>query len=213
MRYKIFFAAILIFCLPAIIFAVTSQVTKFPAKEANGFGPLPYNYRIIDGHIHAGGHPLNPRTIFMNTDKQVLSILAYLKSKGVNTVIDFENTWFIQKRYEQLLKRAGIRRIHIPLHASKLPNEKEWQIIKDAMKHTIYIHCTWGADRTGSMIGRYLVEVKDYAPKEAWEAVIAGGSHAGILGGLKTARPYRKLVIFFWPNAAKDPDFIRYYGR
>lgn len=213
MRNKIFFAAILIFCLPAIIFAATSQVIKFPAKEINGTGPLPYNYRIIDDHIHAGGHPLNPRTVFMNTDKQVLSILNYLKSKGVKTVIDLENSFWIQARYEKLLKQAGIKRLHIPTNAAKTPNAAEWKLIKTALKKLVYIHCMWGADRTGSIIARYLFEEKGYAPKDAWKAVTTGGTHAGVLGGLKKHRSYAKLVLFFWPNATKDPDFIRYYSR
>ncbi len=178
-------ASIFILSIACQLYAVNSEVVKFPAKEVGGAGPLPYNYRIIDGHIHAGGHPLNPANSFSNTNEQVLSILAYLKSKNVLTVIDLENTGRIQARYQSLLDRAGIKRIHIPLNSFKVPNRKEWSLIKNAMRSPVYIHCKWGADRTGMAIARYLVEEKGCTPDAAYGAVITGGTHAGVLGGFK----------------------------
>ena len=173
-------------------------MVKFPAKEVSGSGPLPYNYRIIDSHIHAGGHPLNPSNSFSNTDAQVSSILNYLKSEKVYTVIDLENSRRIQERYQRLLDQAGIVRIHIPLNQTRVPNREEWERIKAAMKEPVYIHCRWGADRTGMVIARYLVEEKGYNPAQAYQAVIPGGSHAGALGGFKTGwiNYYLKRFIY-----------------
>jgi hypothetical protein len=165
------------------VLAADSSVIKFPATMEAGTGPLPYNYRIIDSHIHAGGHPLNPATDFSNTNKQALSILNYLKSKKVFTVIDLENTISIQKRYQTLIDKAGLRRIHIPLNQFRVPNQAEWKRIKQSMQGPVYIHCKWGADRTGMAIARYLVEEKGYTPEQAYNAVVTGGTHAGSLGG------------------------------
>ena len=203
------FKKIAIVCLALFLantcFAAASSVTKFPAKHVQGNGPLPYNYRVTDGQIHAGGHPLNPTNKFKNSDKQALAILKYLKSKGVKTIIDLENTRRIQKRYAKLLKQAGIRRIHIPMHAEKVPTKKEWLKIKKALQKPVYLHCKWGADRTGAIIGRYLVEAKYYSAKDAYQSVVSGGSHAGALGGLKKKKAYARLKQFIY-DGEPHPD-------
>ncbi len=179
-----------------ISYKIQSKVETFPFSQVQGSGHLPYNYRIIDKKIHAGGHPLNPKISFKNTDKQCLAILNYLKSKGIKTIIDLENTTKIQKRYKNLLAQVGLKRLHIPMHALKVPTKREWQAIKQAMKQAVYVHCKWGADRTGAIIGRYLVEQNGYSPQEAYLAVVTGGSHAGPIGGLKTGWQYRNLKDF-----------------
>jgi len=183
-----------------IAWATTSVVTTFQTAEVWGTGPLPYNYRIINGHIHAGGHPLNPITSFGNSDEEVLEILGYLKYQGVEKVIDLENTSRIQKRYHRLLEEAEMERLHIPMHAFKVPNDEEWKSIKEAMEKPVYIHCKWGADRTGAVIARYLIEERGYTSEEAFNAVITGGTHAGPQGGLKTTWFYRNLIMFFWQD-------------
>jgi protein-tyrosine phosphatase len=161
-------------------------------------GSLPYNFRTIDKNVCAGGHPLGPNTDFGNSDEKVLSILSALKSRGINTVIDLENTGYIQVRYQKLLDKAGLKRLHIPMNAVKVPDAKEWKLIKEAMEKPVYVHCKWGADRTGAVIGRYLVEEKHYTPEDAYEAVITGGKFAGPLGGLKTGIAFDMLKKFIF---------------
>jgi len=175
-------AALLIILFAGPLFASGSPVNR---SQVTGTGPLPYNYRQIDTNFYAGGHPINPANSFGNTDEQVLSILSYLKSKGVSTIIDLENTGSIQARYQRLLDQAGMTRIHIPLSSLKVPNAAEWATIKTALAGPVYVHCKWGADRTGMVIARYLVEEKGFTPDEAYAAVITGGRYAGPLGGFK----------------------------
>ena len=191
---------------------IISKVKKFKYAQVKGKGPLPYNYRIIDDVIHAGGQPLNPATMYGNRDTYVISIMKYFQTKGIKTVVNLHWTPpMIKRRYQKFLKKFGIKEIFIPMNSQKVPTKKEWNTIKKALKKPVYIHCMWGADRTGSIIAKYLVDVKNYTPKEAWKAVISKGSHSGVIGGLKKSRGYRNLVIFFWPDAMKDKDIQKYY--
>ena len=176
------------------VWTLLTSVCLAVTKDAS----LPYNFRVIDQNVCAGGHPLGPVNGFGNSEEKALSILFYLKSRGVKQVIDLENTKRIQARYQSLLDTAGLKRLHIPMHASKVPNKKEWELIKEAMKNPVYIHCKWGADRTGAVIGRYLVEERGYTPEAAYKAVTTGGEFAGPLGGLKTGWPYHKLKDFIY---------------
>ncbi|MFA6431167.1 MAG: dual specificity protein phosphatase family protein [Candidatus Margulisiibacteriota bacterium] len=180
-----------------LFFALSLNAIAFTAKEVAGTGPYPYNFHIIDDHVYAGGHPLNPKTKFNNSDEQVLSILNYLKSLGVLTVINLENTRHIQERYAKLLESAGMKQLHIPLSSSHVPNKKEWKEITAALQQPVYIHCMWGADRTGAVVGRYLVEKYNLASEEAYQAVISHGKYAGRLGGLK-GNLFPKLKDFIW---------------
>ncbi|MDD4179556.1 MAG: tyrosine-protein phosphatase [Candidatus Margulisbacteria bacterium] len=193
---------VLVLLLSSYLPAAGLQVIKFPAEEVSGTGPLPYNYRVVGGTLHAGGHPLNPATSFGNSDEQTLAILNYLKTASIETVIDLENTKKIQARYQRLLNKAGLKRIHIPLNSLKVPNKKEWAVIKAALKKPAYLHCAWGADRTGMAIARYLVEEKGFSPDSAYAAVISGGQCAGPLGGFKkwVSNGYLKSFIYTGPK-------------
>jgi len=170
----------------------------FTKQEVSGVGPYPYNFRIINSHVYAGGHPLNPATDFKNTDEQAKTILQKLKSYGVQTVINLENSRAIRSRYKKLLDSEGLKEIHIPLNIVHMPNKDEWKEIITALDGTVFIHCKWGADRTGAVVGRYLVERENYSPDDAYKAVISGGKMAGPMGGLKTSLPYIRLKDFIW---------------
>jgi protein tyrosine phosphatase (PTP) superfamily phosphohydrolase (DUF442 family) len=210
-KTALFLAAFVILIVSGtVVFADLSICQKFSASKVNGRGPLPYNCRLIDGHILAGGHPLNPRK-FENTDQQVAAIFRFLKAEGVENIIDLENSSAAQKRYARLLKQAGLTRLHIPMSSAKVPTAAEWAKIKELLKKPVYIHCRWGADRTGAIIARYLIEENGYATVAAWRAVLSGGSHAGELGGLKNIPAYRNLILFISPKAADYEEFKGYF--
>ena len=162
-----------------------SSVVKFPTGEVRGQGPYPYNLRVIDHHIFAGGHPFNPTNGLKNSGAEVLAILKYLKGEGVKTIIDLENTKSVSQMYSLLVKQEGFYFIHIPLSEMRVPDKNEWKSISTALSSPVYLHCYWGADRTGLIIAKYLMEKHGYSKEQALNAVMSGGTHAGYMGGMK----------------------------
>ena len=140
---------------------------------------------------------MNPEHGLQNTDKQTLAILKYLKSKGVVTVIDLQNDRKTEDRYARLLNEAGLKRIHVPLSWMKTPSPEDWKKMSAAFSKPVYIHCKWGADRTGIIIAKYLIAFKGYTVKEALDAVSTGGSDAGKIRGIDPAYRYDPVMQNF----------------
>jgi hypothetical protein len=92
-----------------------------------------------------------------------------------------------------------------------VPTAAEWAAIREALAGSVYIHCTWGADRTGAVLAKYLIETRGIGPVEAWKAVITGGSCAGPRGGFKVGPANRNLLLWFCPDAATRPEFSSYF--
>ncbi len=197
--------AIIFAVLAAVLFISSAQsfahqpstCVSYPLKEVQGLGPLPYNFRVIDGKIFAGGHPMGPANKLNNTDAQVLKILKYLKSEGVVTVIDLQNDRKTEDRYARLLNKAGLKRVHIPMTWLKAPTEDNWKKMSSAFSKPVYIHCLWGVDRTGLIIAKYLIDFKGYTVKEALAAVSTGGSHAGKIRGIDPYYRYNPVMLKF----------------
>jgi protein-tyrosine phosphatase len=191
--------AVIAIALPVAAFCAQAASTcvRYEHDKVTGSGPLPYNYRVIDGHIHAGGHPLGPVSDLKNPDKQVMSILKYLKSRGVVTVIDLQDDKSAEARYVSMLNKVGIKRLHVPLSWLKVPSQAQWTKIEEALNQPVYIHCKWGADRTGLVIAKYLIQNKGYTVKDALDAVSDNGSHSGAIRGINVEYRYDPVFLKF----------------
>jgi hypothetical protein len=194
----------------AILGAGSTCVTM---GEAGADACWPYNARLIDGVLLAGGSPFGP-TEPHRTPAEVAAIFAHLPRIGIRTVVILHvpaNDRDIRLE-ERLAVSAGLRPIRLPMNAERVPTATETEMLLKIIGTKAYIHCQWGADRTGAVLAMYLRACCGYSGHAAWAAVIKGGSHAGRIGGLKIDPKYARMVKYFWPEVTReDPDVCRQY--
>ena len=188
------------------LYAEQSICEKF--DDVNGSGKYPYNFRIIDNCLTAGGSLFNPVSK-NNSDEKVGEYLKYLKSIGVNSLmllhVPFKDA--LTPRLEALCKQEGMELIKMRMNAEQLPTTEQTEYLMAAIASGSYVHCMWGCDRTGAIIGKYL-RTKGYSGKEALDAVVNKGSHAGKLGGFKRKSGNKNLLLYFWPEVASESPAI-----
>lgn len=195
-----------LFALSLNAWAEQSVCEKF--DDVNGSGKYPYNFRIIDKHLTAGGSLFNPVSK-SNSDEKVCEYLRFLKGIGVNSLmllhVPLKDS--LTPRLEALCKQEGMELIKMRMNAEQLPNEMQTEYLMKAIASGSYVHCMWGCDRTGAIIGKYL-RSKGYSGKDALEAVVNKGTHAGKLGGFKRKSGNKNLLLYFWPEVASESPTI-----
>lgn len=181
--------------------------------DVRGSGKYPYNFRVIDGKLFAGGNLFNP-VGHLNSEEKVLSYLKLLETLGVKNIIALnvpENDKEI-KILEKLCARENLQLYKCPMNGEKVPTGAETQKIMRLISEGAYVHCNWGADRTGAVIAKYLRLEKKYTGLEAWSSVISGGPCAGKLGGLKQNSDYKNLILYFWPDVKENLKICKIYN-
>ena len=147
---------------------------SIPALPPGGYrfarqdGSVPIKrFAWIDSTLARGGRP-GPEGI------------AALKERGFRTVIDFTANDRVKKEAEA----AGLDYNAIPLTAhlwSSPPREQQvrdfFRIALDPARRPLFIHCTYGVDRTGMMCGLYRIEAQGWQPAAAMEEMRLLGYH------------------------------------
>jgi len=105
--------------------------------------------------------------------------LEQLKAMGVKTIISLRHNrkqvvWE-QKQAELLgltFKRLPMDGLHKP---SKSTISEFLKIVQNPANQPVFIHCEWGLDRTGSLIGIYREEVQKWSAKDAYDEMVSLG--------------------------------------
>jgi len=174
--------------------------------NVGGSCKYPYNFRCIDNKLFAGGNLFCPPNLD-NSNEKVKDYIKFLKSLGVKNFIILNvptNNSAKNSILKKLIQEEGLNYYECSMNAEKVPTQEQTLKIMDLIENKAYVHCMWGADRTGAIIAKYLCLKKGYSGFEAWKAIIQGGSHAGKMGGFKKDPNYQKLVLYFWSNVLKE---------
>lgn len=121
------------------------------------------NFANVDPGIYRGGQPGD-------------DAMALLSKDHFKTIISLQNNAFPQERVaiaheKELAKTLGIEWYNIPLPVKgELPAEMVNQFLKlahDPTRQPVFIHCTHGRDRTGTLVAAYRITYDGYTGVQA----------------------------------------------
>jgi endonuclease/exonuclease/phosphatase family metal-dependent hydrolase/protein tyrosine phosphatase (PTP) superfamily phosphohydrolase (DUF442 family) len=106
--------------------------------------------------------------------------IAALRQRGFRTIVDFTANAGVERE----AKAAGIEYFALPMTAhlwSRPPGEEQvrtfFRIALDPARRPLFIHCTHGVDRTGTMAALYRIEAQGWSTPAAVEEMQLLGYH------------------------------------
>ncbi|HEY3415835.1 MAG TPA: tyrosine-protein phosphatase [Armatimonadota bacterium] len=138
----------------ALCFLALGSLPAFTAAAPKG---IPNFHTVSDG-IYRGAAPTKEG-------------LAALKAMKVHTIIDLRISPPLAKAEKKIVTGMGMTWINIPM-GKEAPTKKQVEpflaALGKAPKEPVFVHCQYGADRTGCMIGIYRVQVQGWTFAQAW---------------------------------------------
>ncbi|MBI4924623.1 MAG: tyrosine-protein phosphatase [Bdellovibrio sp.] len=135
--------------------------------------------------------------LFRGAQPENYADLECLKNTGIKTIINLIDKPKELIYFEKTLAKAlDINYFSFPTSGILPPEDEHIQaILKELIKkenQPVFIHCHYGKDRTGLIVGLYRVWYDHWEPGQAWEEMLSFGFNKYFLG----------LSYYFWSKAA-----------
>jgi protein tyrosine/serine phosphatase len=126
------------------------------------------NFKTVSPGIYRGGRP---ETAGMEA----------LQKLGVKTDLNIDDDKRAIEKEAGDATRLGIKMISDPISAVKPPSTDEVNqiltILNTPSNYPIFLHCHYGEDRTGMVVGLYRVLYENWTSLNAYKEMIADGFH------------------------------------
>jgi protein tyrosine/serine phosphatase len=159
--------------LGTIVCSLGSSTVRADERELLGQSPAVPAYREVTSGISRGGRPGTQG-------------LTDLRRMGVRTVINLENENQPVAAERGLAAQLGLSWVSEPMSASAVPNDAEvmqvLSLLQDARRYPIFVHCHFGEDRTGLIIGLYRVLAQRWTAQQAYNEMLQDGFHPQFQG-------------------------------
>ena len=129
----------------AVGFTMIMATALFSRTDARADSPDLPNFHPVARGIYRGAAPTSAG-------------LQRLRAMGVRTVVDLRIAPKTVKKEKQEAERLGFKWINLPMSGDPpTPAQVETLLatLKAAPREPVFVHCQYGADRTGCMLGIY----------------------------------------------------------
>ena len=125
-------------------------------------------YRTVAPGLYRGGQPSDAG-------------LQKLKDTGVKTIVSLRNNKVLTASERKKAEALGMKFVNIPLDGISKPSndtiKRFLEVVQDQQAQPVFVHCQFGQDRTGTMIGIYREEAEKWSADKAYKEMIANGFH------------------------------------
>ena len=131
------------------------------------------------------------------------SSYADLQKLGMNIIVDLRDEHGEVDAEKKAVEAAGMRFVSLPWHGGGLPSHDQllafFSLLRDNPDQKIFLHCQYGADRTGVMVALYRIAVDHWTSDQAVKEMKDFHYHSFMLPHLA------KYVKAFPAALAADP--------
>jgi protein tyrosine phosphatase (PTP) superfamily phosphohydrolase (DUF442 family) len=132
------------------------------------------------------------------------SAYAGLQKLGMDIVVDLRYESSEISSEKKAVEAAGMQFVNLPWSGTGLPSREQlltfFTLLRDNPDKKIFLHCQYGADRTGVMIALYRIAVDHWTPEQAIAEMKDFHYHSFMLPHLA------KYVRAFPATLAGDPS-------
>jgi protein tyrosine/serine phosphatase len=152
---------------------------------------------LISSLAHAEIKGYNHVTPYISRGALPTEVRDYelLASSGVKVVLSVLTTSSDIKKEKKIVERLGLQHVSIPLSGFFSPSNKDiskiMKLFANAKNKPVFVHCRYGEDRTGLVVGLYRVRQEGWTQEKAYQEMLDWGFTPALIG----------LTHYFWEHA------------
>lgn len=155
-----------------IVLLFLGFVLSLPALTRAEHVDIPIaNFHLVSPGVFRGGRP----------EEVGVKALAQL---GVKTILNLDNDTNAVRIESEIAKSIHIKMISMPMSSFWAPKDKQVDQILSALndaERPVFVHCKYGQDRTGLIVGLYRVEHQEWSPEQAYTEMLELGFHQSLI--------------------------------